>query len=90
MTLTTNSFNGNGAEKSAPLKTMKIKLLRNTRIDGEFAESGSTVEVDERDGNYLIANKIAEATTGKAKSKKSNKSDGLDVSDQKVGTRNES
>tara|TARA_R100001443_G_scaffold11659_1_gene21208 strand:- start:9190 stop:9459 length:270 start_codon:yes stop_codon:yes gene_type:complete len=88
--LTSNSFNGKGAEQSAPLKLMKIKTNRDMRIDGEFVSSGSTVEVNDKDARYLIANNLASETTAKSKSKKSNKSEGLDVSDAKVGTRDES
>tara|TARA_Y100001970_G_C14158475_1_gene817059 strand:- start:848 stop:1087 length:240 start_codon:yes stop_codon:yes gene_type:complete len=74
MVLTTNSFNGNGEEQSSPLKLMKITLLRNTRIDGEFVAAGKTAEINDRDGKYLIANGIAtESKNSKAKKDKSTK-----------------
>ena len=74
MTLTTNSFNGNGEEQSSPLKLMKITLLRNTRIDGEFVAAGKTAEVNDKDGKYLIANGIAtESKNSKAKKDKATK-----------------
>ena len=56
--LTTNSFNGKGAEQSAPLKLMKIKTNRDMRIDGAFVSAGSTVEVEDKDARYLIANNL--------------------------------
>jgi len=67
--LTTTKLFGNGEEKSSPLKTMKITLLRNTRVDGELATAGSSVEVDEKDGHYLISNGLAEEAK-KSKAKK--------------------
>ena len=74
MVLTTNSFNGNGEEQSSPLKLMKITLLRNTRIDGEFVAAGKTAEVNDKDGKYFIANGIAtESKNSKAKKDKSTK-----------------
>ena len=86
MTLTSNSF-GNGEGKPSPLKKMKIKILRNTRVAGKFAGVGSVVEIDDKDGKYLIANNIAAASTGKVKSKKADRSEGLSSSDIKVENR---
>ena len=88
--LTYKSFNGAGEEQSSPVKTMKIKLNRDMRIEGKHTTAGSTVDLNEKDANYLIANKLASETTAKPKTKKSNKSVGLDKSDTKVGTRDES
>ena len=88
--LTLNSFNGAGEEKSSPVKTMKIKLNRDMRIEGKHTTAGSTVELNDKDARYLIANKLASESTAKPKTKKSNKSVGLEKSDAKVGTRDES
>ena len=88
--LTYKSFNGAGEEQSSPVKTMKIKLNRDMRIEGKHTTAGSTVELNEKDANYLIANNLASESKAKAKSKKSNKSEGLDSSEKKVGTRDES
>ena len=88
--LTSNSFYGTGEEQSSPVKTMKIKVNRDMRVNGQFESAGSTVEVDEKDARYLIANNLASETTAKSKSKKSNKSVGLESSDTIVGTRDES
>lgn len=53
---------------------MKITLLRNTRIDGEFVAAGKTAEVNDKDGKYFIANGIAtESKNSKAKKDKSTK-----------------
>ena len=49
--LTYKSFNGAGEEQSSPVKTMKIKLNRDMRIEGKHTSAGSTVELNEKDAN---------------------------------------
>ena len=44
---------------------MKVKILKQTFVKGQFADAGKVVEVDEKDGNDLIggghANAVAES-----------------------------
>ena len=82
MAITLNKFIGKGAEKSVPLSTMRITLLRASRIDGKMINASDSVEVSEKDGNFLINTGIATLSTAK-KEKKSDRSDGLKSSTTK-------
>ena len=82
MAITLNNFIGKGAEKSVPLSTMRITLLRASRIDGKMINASDSVEVSEKDGNFLINTGIATLSTAK-KEKKSDRSDGLKSSTTK-------
>ena len=82
MVLTKQQFEGKGAVKTAPVKTMKITLLRATRVDGKVVNSGDTIEISEKDGNFLVNTNVATLSTSK-KEKKTDRSDGLKSSTTK-------
>ena len=72
MVLKTTDFFGDDAEQSASLKTMKITVLKDMRVEGKVVLSGKTVEINDKDGRYLIS--LGSATEAKAKKEKSDKS----------------
>ena len=72
MVLKTTDFFGDDAEQSASLKTMKITVLKDMRVEGKVVLAGKTVEINDKDGRYLIS--LGSATEAKAKKEKSDKS----------------
>jgi len=69
MTLTKQQyFDGDGGEKSPPIKNMKITLLRDSLIEGKKVAAGKTADINEKDGKYLI--NIGIATEAKASASK--------------------
>ena len=65
MVLKTTDFFGDDAEQSASLKTMKITVLKDMRVEGKVVLAGKTVEINDKDGKYLIS--LGSATEAKAK-----------------------
>ena len=55
MVLKTTDFFGDDAEQSASLKTMKITVLKDMRVEGKVVLAGKTVEINDKDGKYLIS-----------------------------------
>ena len=82
MALTQQQFEGKGTVKAVPVNTMKITLLRATRVDGKVVNSGDTIEISEQDGNFLINPGVATLSSAK-KEKKTDRSDGLKSSTTK-------
>jgi hypothetical protein len=82
MALTQQQFEGKGTAKAVPVNTMKITLLRATRVDGKVVNSGDTIEISEKDGNFLVNTGVATLSSAK-KEKKTDRSDGLKSSTTK-------
>ena len=72
MVLKTTDFFGDDAEQSASLKTMKITVLKDMRVEGKVVLAGKTVEINDKDGRYLIS--LGTVIEAKAKKEKSDKS----------------
>lgn len=73
MAITLNDYQGKGAEKSAPLNTMKITILKSTRLNGLTKLAGSIVDLELPEAKFLINTGVAVETKEKAKVKKSDK-----------------
>lgn len=82
MALTQQQFEGKGEVKASPVNTMKITLLRATRVDGKVINSGDSIEISQQDGNFLVNTGVATLSSAK-KEKKTDRSDGLKSSTTK-------